>query len=159
MSRPYKCSPLLLSLVVSSHTPTEHSLLLSPIMSTTATSNGSMTSQVLRARAIKSLQAADEKLGTSSTVLEKEGIDSRYIVIAQLSGMIANTQFVVVHRHQFQMTRPLPYDPYQPPANKYEQDVACSIQSIMSRECLISTPKVTTITSAASLRSFGLDCL
>ncbi|KUL90459.1 hypothetical protein ZTR_00216 [Talaromyces verruculosus] len=45
-------------------------------MSTTATSNGSMTSQVLRARAMKSLQAADEQLGNSNSVLEKENIDS-----------------------------------------------------------------------------------
>jgi hypothetical protein len=58
------------------------------MMSTTATSNGSMTSQVLRARALKSLQAADEQLANSNSVLEKESIDSRYIVssIAQLSG-------------------------------------------------------------------------
>jgi sterol O-acyltransferase len=48
-------------------------------MSTTATSNGSMTSQVLRARALKSMQIADDHLAPPTPALDKDSINSRQV--------------------------------------------------------------------------------
>lgn len=66
-----------------------------------------MTSQVLRARALKSLHAADEQLGTANSVLEKEQItDSRCVASLSVAPEIVNdlTMLAVAHRLQFRMT-------------------------------------------------------